>query len=155
MGQALLAEQMGFGEESLDLFRHTTSHLANEPESIVGYGNWILRTLAKMGSGGDRQQGAADHGVYCVRSMQGVTAAADCLTRYARRHEDDPSSLNTLGVLLERENLLRTAMDVFSKALDLASEEQRPIVLQNMGRVAVKAGDLKAGFIFGHYFLWI
>ena len=124
------------------MFRHTTSHLTHEPESMVGYGNWILRTMNKMGSG-EAEGAATDHGVYCVRNMQGVIVAADSLTRYARRFKDDPGPLNNLGVLLERENLLKTSMDVFSTALDLVREEQKPIVLQNMGRVAVKAGDFK------------
>ena len=42
VGQALLAEQTGFDVESMDLFRHTTS-LGNDPESSIGYANWICK----------------------------------------------------------------------------------------------------------------
>ena len=139
VGQALLAEQMGFGDESLDLFRHVTSHLGQEPESHVGYGNWIMRTLAKMGT---EDQGVGNHGYYCVRNMQGVTVASDCLLRYIRRYSRDPGPLNTLGILLEREDLLRTSMEVLRNALDLTSDPcQKNSVLMNIGRVAMKMGS--------------
>ena len=63
--------------------------------------------------------------------MQGVTVAADCLVRYVRRHRGEAGPLNTLGVLLERENLLRTSMDVLSAAKLLAeTQEQQRTVLQ-------------------------
>ena len=42
VGQALLAEQEGYEEEAMDLFRHTT-FLANELESSIGYANWVCR----------------------------------------------------------------------------------------------------------------
>ena len=42
VGQALLAELMGYDAESMDLFRHAT-FLGNELESSVGYANWVCK----------------------------------------------------------------------------------------------------------------
>ena len=42
LGQALLAEQGGYQEEAMDLFRHT-AFLDHDLESSIGYGNWVCR----------------------------------------------------------------------------------------------------------------
>ena len=94
-------------------------------------------------SGGARD----DHGVYCIRNMHGVTVAADCLVRYTRRHHSAKSSsaaLNMLGVLLERENLLRTSAQVLTASLqhtENEAAENRDKILMNLGRVSLKMKD--------------
>ena len=86
-----------------------------------------------------KQLPPSHHGVYCIRNMYGLSVATDCLTRYVRRFGSDPGCFNMLGVLLERENLLRTSYDVLAKAAELSTApEQRNKVLQNAGRVALK-----------------
>lgn len=47
IGQALLAETAGYGEEAIDLFRHCT-YLGHGYESALGYAHWICQTLQEM-----------------------------------------------------------------------------------------------------------
>ena len=54
-------------------------------------------------------QAGVSHRRYCVEKMHGVSIGIDCLTRYSDRVRDDPCALNLWAILLERQNLLRSA----------------------------------------------
>ena len=137
VGQALLAELTGFDEEAMDLFRHTTI-LGNEPESEIGYAQWICNTLITMfeeskschvdTSSSDSENKLTlkkfNHGQYCIENMFGVTVATDCLSQYVDKVKEDPCALNMLGVLLEKEGLLNPAKSAFIAAIDIINRPQ-------------------------------
>ena len=87
-----------------------------------------------------------NHNRYIIERMFGVTVAADSMTRYNARIKDDPCALNILGILLEREGLLKSAKTAFEtclKFLNSASKEQNVKVILNMGRICFKLKEFQ------------
>ena len=162
VGQALLAEIGGVDEEAMDLFRHTTI-LGNEPESAAGYANWICKTVLRIFNEESNKQmdnhediQRNDHSRYCIENMYGVTVATDCLLQYVDKIKDDPCILNMLGILLEKERLLKNSKEILKKALNLVIDGVNGVVLQpeetlqysdkirqNLGRVLFKLKEYK------------
>ena len=163
VGQALLAEISGVDEEAMDLFRHTTI-LGNEPESAAGYANWVCKTILRMFK--EESKKAIDdkidvqrnnHGRYCIEKMYGITVATDCLLQYADKIPNDPCILNMLGILLEKEGLLKHSKKILTTALNIVDKDVNLIadtteerlqytdkIRQNLGRVLYKLGEYNA-----------
>lgn len=76
--------------------------------------------------------------------MYGVSVAVDSLTRYVERVTKDPCALNMLGVLYERQNLLKSSKKMLTKSLKLSGAAEQNLVLANLARVLYKLGELEA-----------
>lgn len=111
IGQALIAELIGH-EEAMDLFRHTTE-LGFHVESASSYGQWVLSIMA------DDSKRDSDLFRYCIQQMAALPAASDALTKYTTRVKDDATALNMQGLLFEHQNLLRSSVAAFQKALGI------------------------------------
>lgn len=59
-------------EDAMDLFRHSTQ-LAVHPESAIGYGHWVCKTLVTNPS---------NKIIYAIHNMHAVTVAHDALSWY-------------------------------------------------------------------------
>ena len=140
-GQAFIAETYGYVDEAMDLFRHCIS-LGNGLEASLGYGHFICKTLQETSS--QKSTKTKSHSQYIVEKMFGVSVAIDNLTRYVERVTHDPCALNMLGVLYERQNLLKSAKKVLTKSLKLSGPEEQNLVLVNLARVLYKLGELEA-----------
>ena len=141
IGQAFIAEAYGYEDEAMDLFRHCIS-LGNGLESSLGYGHYVCKTLQAIT---EKRSENTKHSQYIVEKMFGVTVAVDNLTRYTERVTSDPCALNMLGILLERQNLLKTSKKMLTKALKLSSAKpEQNFILANLARVLYKSGDLDA-----------
>ena len=139
-GQAVLAEVAGVRSECMDLFRHCT-FLGPEPESARGYSDWVCATLASL----ERGERVEAHNKYILDKMHGVSVGVDSLAAYTRRHPRDVAALCQLGVLAERQGLVRTAAEATEAALQQVTEaEQRDKILTNLGRLLTKLGRCEA-----------
>ena len=135
-GQAILAEIVGVRSEAMDLFRHCT-FLGPEPESGRGYSDWVCGTLASL----EKSEEVEAHNRYILRNMWGVSVGLDSLVAYTRRHPRDVTAQVQLGVLAERQGMLRTALEATQAALaEVGDQGQRDSVLTNIGRLLTKAG---------------
>jgi len=136
-GQALVAEVAEFKSESMDLFRHCT-FLGDEVESGVGYGNWVLGTLASMEKG----EAVDKHNKYIIENMHGVATAVDSLVKYVLREPEDAGAHCQLGLLLERQGLLEGSVQALETSLSLVGDNSvlADKVENNLGRVLAKLG---------------
>ena len=135
-GQAILAEIVGVRSEAMDLFRHCT-FLGPEPESGRGYSDWVCGTLSSL----EKREEVEAHNKYILRNMWGVSVGLDSLTAYTRRHPHDVTAQVQLGVLAERQGMVRTALQATQAALaEVRDQTQRDGVLTNLGRLLTKAG---------------
>merc|ERR1711952_612172 len=124
----------------MDLFRHCT-FLGPEPESARGYSDWVCATLASL----ERGERVEAHNKYILDKMHGVSVGVDSLAAYTRRHPRDVAALCQLGVLAERQGLVRTAAEATEAALQQVTEaEQRDKILTNLGRLQTKLGRCEA-----------
>ena len=120
----------------MDLFRHCT-FLGLESESGRGYADWVCGTLASL----ERGEEVEAHNRYILHNMWGVRVGLDSLAAYTRRHPRDVTAQVQLGVLAEREGMLRTALEASQAALaEVSDQGQRDGVLTNLGRLLTKAG---------------
>ena len=120
----------------MDLFRHCT-FLGPEPESGRGYSDWVCGTLASL----EKSEEVEAHNRYILRNMWGVSVGLDSLAAYTRRHPRDVTAQVQLGVLAERQGMLRTALEATQAALaEVSDPSQRDNVLTNLGRLLTKAG---------------
>ena len=72
IGQAMIAEQIGQGEEAMDLFRHSTQ-LAYHPESSIGYPHWVCSVLDEKDYTTDKKL------LYAIEHMNAVAVALDSI----------------------------------------------------------------------------
>ncbi|KAK3788293.1 hypothetical protein RRG08_027026 [Elysia crispata] len=119
IGQALIAEIVGH-EEAMDLFRHTTE-LGFHTESAIGYGKWVLSVLA------DSSKRDSDLFRYCIQQMAALPAASDALTRYTTRVRDDATAFNMQGLLFEHQNLFRSSVSAFERALHVLEGNENKV----------------------------
>ena len=163
VGQALLAEITGAEEDAMDLFRHTTI-LGNEPESAAGYANWVCKTILRMFKEESKRSidnnmdaEKNNHSRYCIEKMYGITVATDCLLHYVDHIQNDPCVLNMLGILLEKEGLLKHSKEVFTISLNIVVQDINGVannteerlqytdkIRQSLGRVLFKLGEYNA-----------
>lgn len=75
---------------------------------------------------------------YFLDKMHGTSLAIDCMSRFTELVRNDPCALNMFGVLLEKQNLLKSAKLALQKASDLVSElpkdENSDAIHFNLGR---------------------
>jgi len=142
-GQALVAEAAGFPSESMDLFRHCT-FLGGEVESARGYANWALSTIRDM----DKGEKVESHNRYIIEKMFGLAAAADSLTLYCRRINNDALAFCQLSITLERQGLLHRALEFAEKSRNILSEQDNQQLFDkvtgNIARLQCRLGDYAA-----------
>ena len=140
ISKMILFQVAGFRSDSMDLFRHCT-FLGGEPESALGYGNWICSTLADLEKG----EKVESHNRYILEQMHGLAVAADSLRLYCRRKPENSLALCQLSIVLERQGLLRRACEVAGRARDILQKLENfdllDKVLANLGRIQSKLGE--------------
>ncbi|XP_011301228.1 tetratricopeptide repeat protein 37 [Fopius arisanus] len=135
IGQGLIAESVQ-RKEAMDLFRHATQ-LAYHPQAAVGYAHWVLTTLLDPNAKKDPLYN------YTIENMHAIAMAIDAMTWCVERVPDSAFSRNALGLLLERQKLLRPAAEQFSKALKLSHDhkEHQDKIRVNYTRILVQLGE--------------
>ncbi|XP_077514565.1 tetratricopeptide repeat protein 37 isoform X2 [Amblyomma americanum] len=127
VGQALIAEKVQH-DDTVDLFRHCTE-LGNHGDAARAYAYWLCK-----------QSGSPD---FRNHGRDTLVVASDALSRIVDLEGGlDPAALNMLGLLLERQGLLRSARDAFRKALALPDQENDNInsIRVNLARVLGRLG---------------
>uniref|UniRef100_A0A131YK66 Superkiller protein 3 n=1 Tax=Rhipicephalus appendiculatus TaxID=34631 RepID=A0A131YK66_RHIAP len=122
IGQAFIAEKVQH-HDTVDLFRHCVG-LGNHGDAARAYANFLCKESGPTV--------AQKHG----RDI--LVAASDALSRTVDLEGAlDPAALNMLGILLERQGLLRSARDAYKKALTLPgqSDENINCIRVNLARV--------------------
>ncbi|XP_064609375.1 tetratricopeptide repeat protein 37-like [Liolophura sinensis] len=111
IGQAMIAETVGH-EDAMDLFRHTTE-LGHHLESALGYGHWVCTVMR------DLEKRDSEMYKYCVEQMAAIPMASDALSRYLDRMKTNPTAYNMYGLLLEKQGLLQSAAEAFTRAISI------------------------------------
>ncbi|KAL1416392.1 hypothetical protein MTO96_028019 [Rhipicephalus appendiculatus] len=122
IGQAFIAEKVQH-HDTVDLFRHCVG-LGNHGDAARAYASFLCKESGPTV--------AQKHG----RDI--LVAASDALSRTVDLEGAlDPAALNMLGILLERQGLLRSARDAYKKALTLPgqSDENINCIRVNLARV--------------------
>jgi superkiller protein 3 len=112
VGQALIAEQIGQNDESVDLFRHCTQ-LDFHIESSIGYPHFVCSILNEPDYRID-----AKH-IYAIDNMYAVPVALDSIVWHCGA-EDTEASLEAwcfLGYLNAKQNLWISAVKAYQKVL--------------------------------------
>ncbi|XP_034950354.1 tetratricopeptide repeat protein 37 [Chelonus insularis] len=139
IGQALIAESVQ-NKEAMDLFRHATQ-LGYHPQAAVGYAHWVLTTVL------DREAKKDPLYNYVIENMHAIPVATDAMTWFTEREPHVIFGRNALGLLLERQKLLKPAIREFKAALefshkqDVNSDDQIDKLKVNLARVLVQLGD--------------
>ncbi|XP_074648800.1 tetratricopeptide repeat protein 37-like [Tubulanus polymorphus] len=131
IGQSIIAERVSH-EDAMDLFRHTTA-LDNHIEGFIGYGHWVCKALLGV------VKLPSDLYRYCVDQMYAISVASDALVKYNDRIRNDRVALNLAGLLLERQNLLKSASEVLNVALTTGDCS---LIRANYARVLYKLGKI-------------
>ncbi|CAK1581816.1 unnamed protein product [Parnassius mnemosyne] len=132
IGQGLIAEVIR-EEEAMDLFRHAC-RLGYHPESALGYADWVCRTLKNN----DCKSNAELN--YVIEGLYAVTYAADLVDWFCSFEPDNACACTILGILQERNGLLRTAEKCYEKAFAYADDDKKNTALLNIGRIQVRIG---------------
>lgn len=130
IGQALIAEVIR-EEEAMDLFRHA-SRLGYHPESALGYADWVCRTLK------DNKYTEDPESRYVIEGLYAIPYAMDLIEWFSTFEPNDACASNILGILQERSGLLKPAMKSYEKAFKFGDDNQKNIVLLNIGRVLIR-----------------
>ncbi|CAN7937754.1 unnamed protein product [Ixodes hexagonus] len=110
VGQGLVAEKVRH-HDTVDLFRHCT-FLGNHDQAACGYVRWLFSAPRLL---------SADASKTNLRET--LVVASDALSRVVDlQGRAKADALNSLGLLLERQGLLRSARDSYNRALN-ASEQ--------------------------------
>jgi superkiller protein 3 len=133
VGQALIAEQIGQNEESIDLFRHCTQ-LDWHVESSIGYPHWVCSILNEPDYRSDPKH------VYAIDHMYAVPVALDAVTWHCDG-EDTEASLEAwcfLGALNAKQNLWIGAVKAYQRALAKAEGATKDKILCDLGYSLLK-----------------
>ncbi|XP_028161897.1 tetratricopeptide repeat protein 37 [Ostrinia furnacalis] len=130
IGQALIAETIR-EEEAMDLFRHAC-RLGYHPESALGYADWVCRTLKNNRFEEDPEFRYAIEGLYAT------TYAIDLVEWFSNFEPNNACACNILGILQERNGLLKPALKSYEKALQYAEDDKKNIVLLNIARLLLR-----------------
>ncbi|XP_063995924.1 superkiller complex protein 3 [Diachasmimorpha longicaudata] len=133
IGQGLIAESVD-RKEAMDLFRHATQ-LGYHPQAAVGYAHWVLTTILNPDAKKDPLYN------YTIVNMHAISVAIDAMTWYIERKPESMYGRNALGLLLERQKLMRSAAEQFSHALNLSDEKHQDMARVNYARVLVHLGE--------------
>lgn len=138
VGQAILAEVLGQGDEAMDLFRHCTQ-LGFNKESAVGYTHWVCSIL-------ENSDYLKDHKYrYAIENMHAVAVALDSMN-WVCSHEDVNSSVESLcflGYLNFRQGLWKNAIRAFKLAAEKACDKQKDVILTNLGYCLLKNNQIE------------
>ncbi|XP_026757687.2 tetratricopeptide repeat protein 37 [Galleria mellonella] len=132
IGQGLIAEAIR-EEEAMDLFRHA-SRLGYHPESALGYADWVCRTLKK------NKYKESPESRYEIDGLHAIPYAIDLVEWFSSFEPNDACACTILGILQERNGLLRAAYNSYQKALNYAEEGKKNITLLNLGRILLRLG---------------
>ncbi|XP_037295407.1 tetratricopeptide repeat protein 37 [Manduca sexta] len=127
IGQGLIAEAIR-EEEAMDLFRHA-SRLGYHPESALGYGDWVCRTLKNNKYNEDSELN------YVIEGLHAIPYATDLLEWFCNFDPENACAYTILGILQERGGLINAALKSYGKALQYADESKKNIALLNVGRI--------------------
>ncbi|XP_014370547.2 tetratricopeptide repeat protein 37 [Papilio machaon] len=133
IGQGIIAETIR-EEEAMDLFRHA-SRLGYHPESALGYADWVCRTLKNEDCQRDTDL------KYVIEGLHAVTYAIDLVEWFSSFEPDNACACTILGILQERNGLLRSALKSYEKGCDNAEDDKKNITLLNIGRIQVRIGN--------------
>ncbi|KPJ06141.1 Tetratricopeptide repeat protein 37 [Papilio machaon] len=133
IGQGIIAETIR-EEEAMDLFRHA-SRLGYHPESALGYADWVCRTLKNEDCQRDTDL------KYVIEGLHAVTYAIDLVEWFSSFEPDNACACTILGILQERNGLLRSALKSYEKGFDNAEDDKKNITLLNIGRIQVRIGN--------------
>ncbi|XP_034246747.1 tetratricopeptide repeat protein 37 [Thrips palmi] len=144
VGQAMIAEALNH-HETMDLFRHAAS-LEYHHESCSGYAHWVLTNLLDKEKVANIETAEQNMTLKDMKNMFAIEVASDCMKWYTERHQTDPCGWNMLGLLLERQNMFRSAQTAFQKgfeeALLLGADSQHLDAIRcNLGRVLTNLLD--------------
>ena len=118
--------------------RHFVSEKYKQKGKVKKY--YFCRTLHSLSN--PEIEETKPHNKYCIEKMYGVTVASDCIQRYLRRNPADVCALNLSAIVLERENVLKSAKEALELALKLQETYQDgkkiDILRGNLGRVCHK-----------------
>ncbi|KAI8434886.1 hypothetical protein MSG28_003372 [Choristoneura fumiferana] len=131
VGQALIAEVIR-EEEAMDLFRHA-SRLGYHPESVLGYADWVCRTLKKTNNYKENPEYK-----YVIDGLHAIPYAIDLIEWYSSFKPNDACACTMLGILQERFGLIGAAFKSYEKALLYVDDDNRNITLLNMGRILLR-----------------
>lgn len=127
VGQAFIAEKVQH-HDTVDLFRHCMG-LGNHGDAARAYASWLCKESGLTV--------AQKHG------RDTLVVASDALSRTVNLEGAlDPAALNMLGILLERQGLLRSARDAYKRALMLPGQADDNIncIRVNLARVLCSLG---------------
>lgn len=131
VGQGLVAEKVRH-HDTADLFRHCTS-LGNHDEAACGYARWLFGTPKLL---------SADASKANLRET--LVLASDALSRVVDLQGGAKAdALNSLGLLLERQGLLRSARDSYSRVLSASAQPEKNSedARVNLVRVLCRLGE--------------
>ena len=83
-----------------------------QSEGSAGYGYWVCHSLGTIDP---KLITVPGQGTLNSVALTNLLQARDCLQKRALREKDDPCSLNYLGLLYEREGLLKEAEKTLSR----------------------------------------
>ncbi|XP_059057141.1 superkiller complex protein 3 [Achroia grisella] len=133
IGQGLIAEAIR-EQEAMDLFRHA-ARLGYHPESALGYADWVCRTLKK------NKYKENPESKYEIDGLYAIPYAIDLVEWFSSFEPNNPCASTILGILQERNGLLRAAHSSYKKAHEYAEEDNKNITLQNLGRILLRLGE--------------
>uniref|UniRef100_A0AAG5CT63 Tetratricopeptide repeat protein 37 n=1 Tax=Anopheles atroparvus TaxID=41427 RepID=A0AAG5CT63_ANOAO len=112
IGQAMIAETIGQGEEAMDLFRHCTQ-LGYHRESALGYAHWVCTIVNE-----DNYQ-QHERYRFAVDDMAALPVSHDSITWHCADLAERASmpALRFLGNISSRLGLWRTATEAYRRAL--------------------------------------
>ncbi|PIK43922.1 putative tetratricopeptide repeat protein 37-like [Apostichopus japonicus] len=108
---AIIAETVS-SDETMDLFRHTTE-LAPHNEGSIGYAHWVCKTLLDPNLDQDSSLYR-----YNILQMSAVTQALVVMEKHNDRCHTNPSALMIHGLLLERQKLNRSAVNIYRRCVE-------------------------------------
>ncbi|KAJ8681556.1 hypothetical protein QAD02_017348 [Eretmocerus hayati] len=133
IGQAFLAETLS-KKDAMDLFRHATQ-LGYHHEAATGYTHWVISTIR------DPEARKDSLCAYVIEKMHALAVASDAINWYTVHSPNDAYALNAYGLLLERQNLYKTAADKFSAALkNVQDPKQKDAISINVARLMLHLG---------------
>lgn len=131
VGQGLVAEKVRH-HDTADLFRHCTS-LGNHDQAACGYARCLFGTPKLLSVG-----------ISKTNVRETLLVASDALSRVVDLQGGSKAdALNSLGILLERQGLLRSARDSYSRALNASEQPKKNAedVRVNLVRVLCRLGE--------------
>lgn len=120
-------------------------------ESAIGYAHWVCSVIQ------DETKGRSELFTYAIKQMAAIPAASDALAKYLDRVKNNPTAFNMYGLLLEHQNLLRSAATAYKSAINLFTfdkkadnDEQLTKTKINLARVLSNLGEFEESLLVYH-----